>query len=979
MCGLYMTDQIVFSFFIDSLLGVSFSAKVGECLSDGSFGYDLKRLSSTILRNFDITYSDVELQLISLADELTHKSLLKSLSKKHSSLDALLSEKDQTFFKSYVRKYIDQRLVSIIELCRENSIPLFFVNSRGFINSEHLLFSHDYGQARYHFNWSEEGLLYALKINVGTEILDLQQTSTIVLTDEPAFLIYQNRLISVQGVNGNKLRPFLKDQHIHIRQDIQKKYFETFVYGLLARSPVEALGFRVTEKHEAPGAILKLTLDWQNDPVLIPRFKYRSKEIPADYGLPRLVSIDTGSHPPSFELEHRHRDHEEGAKNLLLSLGLVKKGASGYLIPQADDSPADPAFRLVDFMRKNLHALESYPFTIRQETNENYNFSHPKLDIQQRKNNDWFDLDIIIEVGDYHIPFKQIRIAILSGEKRFILPDGSHFIIPDEWFSELPAIAIFGEIHGSLVKLHKMHHLGLMQNHSSGRRSGSSEELIKRFFSHAGKVKLEKNQVLREYQKTGVQWLSGLQHEKYGGILADDMGLGKTLQVLTQIQLVKESAGLQLSPAPLPSCTLIVVPVSLLHNWENEISKFSFDLSVYRMTGTNRNNDPDFLNQFDIVLTTYGILRNDIENLQRCDFRYFILDESQSIKNSRSQVHRAARQINAAHRVAMTGTPVENSLTDLWAQFAVVNPGLLGSEKWFRSQFLQSDGVRDDQIQQNILKQIIRPFILRRTKETVAPELPPVNSQVLYCDPTSEQETVYEEIKSEVRNYLLSLKESGEGKRSSIVILSSLTRLRLISNHPLLSIDDYTGGSGKTNEILNRIQQVVDANHKVLVFSQFVKHLELLSKELLKLDIRFTSLTGQDNSRTRETNINAFESGTDIKVFLISLKAGGTGLNLTAADYVFLLDPWWNPAVEEQAISRAHRIGQTKPVFVYRFITTGTLEEKIIKLQDKKRDTADLFVNNNALSVSDVSQVLELLKGARSSKLDVRRKSEDKC
>ncbi|MCD6346309.1 MAG: DEAD/DEAH box helicase [Bacteroidales bacterium] len=962
-----MTDQVVFSFFIDSLLGVSFSAKVGERMSDGSFGYDLKRLSSSTLRNYDLKYSDIELKIISLADELTHKSLLKNFSKKHSSLDNLLSEKNPAFLKTYIRKYIDQRLVSIIELCRENSIPLFFVNSRGFINSKPLLFTKERGNARYHFNWSEEDLLYALKISVGSEMLDLQQTNTIVLTDEPAFLIHQNNIISVQGVNGNKLRPFLKKEHIHIRQDIQKKYFETFVYGLLSRSPVEAHGFSVTEKHEAPEAILKLTLDWQNDPVLIPRFKYRSKEIPADYSLPRLVSIDTGRHPPSFELEYRHKDHEEGAKNLLLSLGLVEKGASGYLIPQADDSPIDPAFRLVDFMRKNLSALKSYPFTIRQETNENYNFSHPKLEIKQHENNDWFDLDIIIEVGEYRIPFRQIRIAILSGEKRFILPDGSHFIIPDEWFSELPAIAIFGEIHGELVKLHKMHHLGLMQNHSSGKRSVSSEELIKRFFSHAGQPKLENNRILRPYQKTGVHWLSGLQHEKYGGILADDMGLGKTLQILTQIKLVKESVDLQPTHTLLPSCTLIVVPVSVLHNWENEISKFSFDLSVYRMTGANRKNDADFLNQFDIVLTTYGILRNDIESLQKYDFLYFILDESQSIKNSGSQVHRAARQINAAHRVAMTGTPVENSLTDLWAQFAVVNPGLLGSEKWFRSQFLQLDKDRDDQIQQKILKQIIRPFILRRTKETVAPELPQVNSQVLYCDPTSEQQTVYEKIKSEVRNYLLSLKESGEGKKSSINILSSLTRLRLISNHPALSIDDYTGDSGKTNEILNRIQQVVDANHKVLVFSQFVKHLKLLSKELLKLNIRFTSLTGQDNSKTRETNINAFESGTDIKVFLISLKAGGTGLNLTAADYVFLLDPWWNPAVEEQAISRAHRIGQTKPVFVYRFITTGTLEEKIIKLQDKKRETADLFVNNNALSVSDVNQVLELLSEASSA------------
>jgi len=382
---------------------------------------------------------------------------------------------------------------------------------------------------------------------------------------------------------------------------------------------------------------------------------------------------------------------------------------------------------------------------------------------------------------------------------------------------------------------------------------------------------------------------------------------------------------------------------------------------IWGMTGSKRQNDPDHLSRFDLVLTTYGILRNDIGILQNYTFSYLVLDESQAIKNARSQVHKAVMQIKANHRLAITGTPVENSLTDLWAQLAVVNPGLLGTERWFRKHFLLPDGSQDLEEKQSMLKQIIRPFILRRTKEAVAPDLPPVSSQVLYCDPTDEHWTAYEESKSEVRNFLLDQQKTGGNKKTSILILQSLTRLRLMANHPLLSIDDYIGDSGKTNEILNRVQQVVENDNKVLIFSQFVKHLDLLARELVKIDIPFIRLSGRDDSKTREVNIDEFETNADIKVFLISLKAGGTGLNLTAADYVFLLDPWWNPAVEEQAISRAHRIGQTKPVFVYRFITTGTLEEKIIKLQEKKRETADIFVNKNALSIADVGQVLELL------------------
>jgi len=534
-----MSEQIIFSFFSDPLVGESFSARVGERLSDGSFSLDLKRLSNTTLRNFNLNYSEVELKILRLADELSHKSLLKNFSKKSISIENLLSEKGLAFFKKYFRPHIDRRLFMIVELCKTNSIPLFFTNSRGFLDSEPLTHPHDSAVAHYHFNWSGKGLFYSLRINLGQKILDLQQEDTIVLTDEPAYLIHQNHLVHIHGINGNKLRPFLKKEHILIRQETQKKYFETFVYGLLGRSPVEALGFSITEKHTVPEAILRLTLDWQNDPVLIPRFRYHSKEIAADYQLLRLVTIDTSHHPPSFELEHRHKEHEEGTKNLLLSLGLVEKGGSGYLIQHTPDSPIDPALRLVDFMRRHLPALQSYPFTIRQETEENYNFAPPKLEIREHKKNDWFDLEIIIEVGDYHIPFKHIRLAILAKEKRFVLPDGSYFIIPDEWFGELadnhdhlsqtgnlslPAIAVFGEINGDLVRIHKMHHLGLTQKSQTGMRPESSVELIKRFFSHGDSLQLEGNEILRPYQKAGVQWLYGLHQEKYGGILADDMG-----------------------------------------------------------------------------------------------------------------------------------------------------------------------------------------------------------------------------------------------------------------------------------------------------------------------------------------------------------------------------------------------------------------------------------------------------------------------
>jgi len=327
------------------------------------------------------------------------------------------------------------------------------------------------------------------------------------------------------------------------------------------------------------------------------------------------------------------------------------------------------------------------------------------------------------------------------------------------------------------------------------------------------------------------------------------------------------------------------------------------------------------------------------------------------VKNPGSKTYQAIMQLKADNRVVLTGTPIENSLTDLWAQINFLNPGLLGNLNFFRSEFqLPIEKNRDENKQEKLLK-MIAPFVLRRTKAHVEPELPPVNEQIIYCDMDDHQELIYEREKSKARNLVIENLSKFGYQKSAIVILQSLTKLRQIANHPALVEDQYFSGSGKYDEIKRNLQSLLQEGYKTLVFSSFVKHLELVADYLENEGVNYARLTGE--TRNREEQIKEFQENEDCPFFLISLKAGGVGLNLTAAEYVLILDPWWNPAAELQAISRAHRIGQDKPVFVYRFISNGTLEEKILKLQERKAELANTFVNNSLKGIHE-EQVMEL-------------------
>ncbi len=578
---------------------------------------------------------------------------------------------------------------------------------------------------------------------------------------------------------------------------------------------------------------------------------------------------------------------------------------------------------------------------------------------------DWFDLQTMVEFGDQQISFHAVRKALKRGERFIKLADGSVGQVPAEWLEQYKHLWNLGEETEAGFRLRDVH-LPLLDslleadaNLVAPKDLLERRERLRRFERIAPRA-LPKNfsGELRPYQKHGFDWLHFLRDYKFGGILADDMGLGKTVQMLVYLQSLKESA----PKRNRPPASLLVVPKSLIANWQRESEKFTPQLRFLEYVGMGRSKDTTLFNDYDIVLTTYGTMLRDIELLRGYTFNHIILDESQAIKNPLAKSAKAARLLHGDHRLVMTGTPVENNTFELWSQFAFLNPGLLGNMDYFKKEFANRIEGAGDEAAATMLRKLIYPFILRRTKEQVAPELPPRTERVVYTDMDTAQKKLYIQTRERYRAELLGLIESDGMNDARFKILEGLLRLRQIAIHPALVDKKYKGDSPKFEILLETLETLQAENHKALIFSQFVETLKLIKRELDARKIKYAYLDGQTTNR--QARVDSFQTDPAIPFFLISLKAGGVGLNLTAADYVIHLDPWWNPAVEMQASDRAHRIGQDKPVFVYKIIARDTVEEKILQLQEKKRALVTSLISTEAsffksLTKDDVKMLFE--------------------
>lgn len=585
-----------------------------------------------------------------------------------------------------------------------------------------------------------------------------------------------------------------------------------------------------------------------------------------------------------------------------------------------------------------------------------YSIHTPHFTIEATSSIDWFDLRITVRWGEHTISLKEIRRAILSQQDTIMLEDGTLGHIPEEWIREYTLLLRTGTEENGSLKVSKLHYTlleDILQHIKGDNVHEEIEARKKKLFEYdtLPKTPLSKKikASLRPYQLSGLNWLQALDMLGWGGCLADDMGLGKTLQTISFLQFLKEKY---------PGSTqLVVCPTSLIFNWENELQKFCPSLKYYTYYGLQRSFDETHFEEYDIILTTYGVVRNDLPDLTAFLWQYVILDESQAIKNPDAQATKAVKQLNAVNRVILSGTPVQNNTSDLYAQFNFLNPGLLGSREYFNREFANPIDKQGDKLRTQQLQRIIHPFTLRRTKEQVAKDLPNKTVTILWCNMEAEQRKIYNHYKDNYRKLLLKrIDEEGIAK-SGIYVLEGLLRLRQICDHPALLKDPaFTISSAvKVEELVREVQENTGI-HKLLVFSQFTEMLQIIKEKFNEAGITHCYLDGSTPLAKRKEQVTKFQEDVEVKAFLISLKAGGVGLNLTVADYVYLVDPWWNPAAEQQAIDRAHRIGQTRKVFAYKMICKDTVEEKILQLQERKKMLADELIHEDTGMAKNLSR-----------------------
>ncbi|MVM38293.1 ATP-dependent helicase [Spirosoma sp. HMF3257] len=587
-------------------------------------------------------------------------------------------------------------------------------------------------------------------------------------------------------------------------------------------------------------------------------------------------------------------------------------------------------------------------------TNNKLNPNKGKVSVIVSSGLNWFETSLGLSYGKQQVSLKNLHKAIKNKSRFVNLGDGTQGVLPTDWLDRFAAYFQAGEVVDERIRTPKVSFSSIHELYTEEELMNDVKDQLALFTKgfadfHAIKpVTVPKNlqATLRDYQQEGLNWLNFLDDLGFGGCLADDMGLGKTLQIIAFILLLGEKKRL--------NTNLIVVPTSLLFNWQAEVAKFAPTLKIHTFYGIDRALTKKEFDQYDIILTSYGTLLSDIRFLKEYPFNYIFLDESQAIKNPESQRYQAARLLQSHNKIVLTGTPIENHTFDLYGQLSFACPGLLGSYNHFKAHYSTPIDKFNDQKRARELQQKISPFILRRTKAQVAPELPDKTEMIIHCEMGPEQRSVYDAYEREFRNFLLTTQE-GDIPRDRLHVLQGLTKLRQICNSPILLNDDefYGDSSAKIDILMEQIENK-SPNHKILVFSQFVSMLDLIRKELEARQIGFEYLTGQTNNRG--SIVNRFQTDDNVRVFLISLKAGGTGLTLTRADYVYLVDPWWNPAVENQAIDRSYRIGQTKHVIAVRLICPNTIEEKILLLQESKQELAGNLIKTDAAIAKSLSK-----------------------
>ena len=866
--------------------------------------------------------------------------------------------------KTYVKQMADKRIVKAVGLADRLDIPIIYAKDQKVslhISDRLTLDGGSEVTPVMNFSRHDEGTTYRLQLRIGGRLVEQpSEHQLIVLTHTPGMFVLDKRIYALcEGFSGQLLLPFVVKDKVEIPQKMENDYFHRFILKHVARAEINAEGFDITDVCLQPRACLTAETSIDGSHILSLRFRYGSLEYAADNKANGRVTLTEADDSFRFVRQLRDKAEEQRLREVLRK-ATGRRGSGNEVTGARTVIRFTSVSQQIDWLREYAPRLKAEGFDVVQPSDHVYYIGPLSVEQSDTWQGDWLqtDVTVVIEEGRLRIPFRDLRDTILRGEQEYMLPTGEILLIPNEWLKRYSDLMLIGLPKEQGYQRHKSQILREEVKVNSekfatalpsldGTPEGNSS-----FFTLHSSLRA----TLRPYQQAGFQWLWQNLVAQTGCCLSDEMGLGKTLQTIALLLKYKEAtkvtepvgkphSGMLFSDEEMQGnreegtanderldlpyrTSLVVAPASVVHNWRNELSRFAPSLSVMTYTGdTSKRKDKRIaLMRWDVVLTTYRTLLNDIELLSQNEFGIVVFDESQAFKTATSQIHQAVTRLQALHRMALSGTPVENNLQELWSLMNVLNPNLLGNERSFQNAFVNPIAVQMEESRRDLLRRLIAPYFLKRTKEEVLSDLPERQDEVVVCAMTDEQTSQYTEELSKARNEWLDPTASSQGRQ--IHILAALQRLRQIAN-----------GEGKMGVVFDYLENLRQTTHKVLIFSEYVTLLEQVGSEMTSRGWNYALLTGQ--TQDREQVIAHFQQSPDCQFFLISLKAGGVGLNLTAADYVFLLDPWWNRAAEEQAIARAHRIGQQRSVFVYRFVSAGTLEEQILTLQDRKQSLID--------------------------------------
>ncbi|MDQ6527840.1 DEAD/DEAH box helicase [Flavobacterium sp. LHD-85] len=928
-----------------------------------------KKATKGVLESFGVDHETLDhnsKKILAICESLKPEFVFKKFSAKVKSAKTIADLQKDSKIDFAIRQHLKINLSPFYSLIVQEQYPLSLNlgPEKDFYRSRVSIDPLDF-EPQIQFDKHSEGITYTLSLKENETTFLPMDNKVEILSDEPGWLIVNKKLGQLKELNGKKLTPFLKKKSIEIPSKLVDDYFKNFIPEIAKKIDIEANGFEIELRDQIASCTIQPIFDFfKNCYYLNLYFDYNGYIFDGSKTKKThsFVDFSVANEPRIIQFKRSAGENLYIEKLSEIGLEIIKNELFGL---NSDVESTDPYIN-IQLIIDNKEKLKELGFKIENlklESKEIITESHT-ISASKETTGDWFDIKIIITVGNYKINFSEIIPNIKSKERLFALPDGNYFLIPLEWFSKYGSLAKLAKAENGVLLLRKSNFTAL---DGISEIDSDLDQIHQAEFTASDLIKA----TLRPYQVDGVKWLLGHFNSNMGACLADDMGLGKTLQTLSVLVSVQEQLGFTTKTTNFdlfanettierePLKALIVLPSSLVFNWFNEAGKFTPHFSKMQYVGNDRKSLASRINSTDLIFTSYSIIHRDISILEKYDFRYLILDESQYIKNKNSKIFKAINKISTGHKIALSGTPIENSLDDLWSQMQFINPEILGSYAFFMENFKNPIEKKQNEEVLSELKNLIAPYILRRTKEQVLKDLPELTEQIYYCDMDPEQEKLYEKEKSKARNFLLKT----DGSPDKISIINTLMKLRQLSNHPKMVDQESEIDSGKFIAVTNYLENLVKAKQKVIIFSSFVTNLNFYTDWCKENKIEFCEITGETPADKREQQVKIFQEKENPLLFFISLKAGGVGLNITKASYVLFLDPWWNPFAEKQGVGRAHRIGQMNKVNVIRFISKNTVEEKIIKLQENKKLLSDSLLEESYIN-DEIEGNLEYILGS---------------